>query len=95
MKTGALSITNLTLFCLLTVQVDINTNKPTVSGGGLPATYTALQLHFHWGPNDNEGSEHTFRGRKFPLEVTIRGDTLIFNTSFIMYKNINANDDFK
>ncbi|XP_052784274.1 uncharacterized protein LOC128220062 [Mya arenaria] len=42
-----------------------------MTGGGLTGQYNALQLHFHWGPNDDEGSEHTFRGRQFPLELHI------------------------
>ncbi|WAR27288.1 CAH9-like protein [Mya arenaria] len=40
-----------------------------MTGGGLTGQYNALQLHFHWGPNDDEGSEHTFRGHQFPLEI--------------------------
>ncbi|KAE8745600.1 hypothetical protein FOCC_FOCC007711, partial [Frankliniella occidentalis] len=32
-------------------------------GGPLDGTYKFSQLHFHWGPSDSEGSEHTFEGR--------------------------------
>lgn len=27
------------------------------------------QFHFHWGENDNYGSEHAIGGHKFPVEV--------------------------
>merc|ERR1712012_488928 len=58
-----------------TAQLDV---KPSVddgvlSGGCLQkgATYSILQLHFHWGSNDNVGSEHTYSGRAFPIEMHI------------------------
>lgn len=31
--------------------------------------YQLAQFHFHWGPNDKEGSEHTVDGKQYPLEV--------------------------
>ena len=31
---------------------------PSVRGGGLRGEYIFKQLHFHWGPNDDIGSEH-------------------------------------
>jgi len=31
--------------------------------------YQFLQLHFHWGSVDEQGSEHTINGTKFPLEM--------------------------
>ena len=41
-----------------------------LSGGPLPGTrYTLVQTHWHWGPNDTLGSEHTIQGKKFPLEI--------------------------
>uniref|UniRef100_A0A8C7EDY9 Alpha-carbonic anhydrase domain-containing protein n=1 Tax=Nothoprocta perdicaria TaxID=30464 RepID=A0A8C7EDY9_NOTPE len=40
-----------------------------IRGGGLPGTYRALQLHFHWGSPAGNGSEHTLDGRQFPMEV--------------------------
>uniref|UniRef100_A0A8C6ZFH8 Alpha-carbonic anhydrase domain-containing protein n=1 Tax=Nothoprocta perdicaria TaxID=30464 RepID=A0A8C6ZFH8_NOTPE len=42
---------------------------PSIRGGGLPGTYRALQLHFHWGSPAGNGSEHTLDGRQFPMEV--------------------------
>ncbi|WAR27300.1 CAHZ-like protein, partial [Mya arenaria] len=55
-----------------TVQMSISdaqVGNTYMTGGGLDGQYNALQLHFHWGPNDDEGSEHTFRGYQFPLEI--------------------------
>ncbi|XP_045171808.2 uncharacterized protein LOC123533901 [Mercenaria mercenaria] len=57
-----------------TAQIDIaaaSLNQTYVTGGGLDGKYIAVQLHFHWGRNDDEGSEHTFRGQKHPLELHI------------------------
>ena len=31
--------------------------------------YQFLQLHFHWGSVDEQGSEHTINGKEFPLEM--------------------------
>merc|ERR1712223_1342537 len=59
--------------------IDFNVNDGddhSISGGTLSNFgdndgdhYHLLQLHFHWGWNSKEGSEHTIDGRKFPLEV--------------------------
>ncbi|XP_075706545.1 carbonic anhydrase 4 [Rhinoderma darwinii] len=42
-----------------------------ISGGGLSGTYTASQLHFHWGSQEKLGSEHSLNGRKYPIELHI------------------------
>ena len=31
--------------------------------------FTLEQIHFHWGPSDSEGSEHTENGTAYPLEM--------------------------
>uniref|UniRef100_A0A182Q1Z8 Carbonic anhydrase n=1 Tax=Anopheles farauti TaxID=69004 RepID=A0A182Q1Z8_9DIPT len=43
--------------------------RPLLRGGPLKPAYFFEQMHFHWGPNNTEGSEHTIDGRQFPLEV--------------------------
>ncbi|KAH3857640.1 carbonic anhydrase 9-like [Dreissena polymorpha] len=56
------------------VQLSINSTSignTYMTGGGLQGKYIAIQLHFHWGPASNNGSEHTFRGHEFPLELHI------------------------
>lgn len=51
-----------------TVSLDLpNTIK--VSGGKLPATYKALQVHYHWGKDGGPGAEHTIDGEQYPMEV--------------------------
>ena len=32
-------------------------------------SYKLLQLHFHWGSDDTQGSEHTVDGKRFPMEM--------------------------
>jgi len=50
---------------------------PSLTGGGLPARYQFHGLHFHWGP-DNAGSEHTFEGKAFAMELHL----VHFNTEY-------------
>ncbi|KAM9816969.1 uncharacterized protein ACB057_002244 [Neosynchiropus ocellatus] len=60
-----------------TIQNNGHTVKCTieeveVKGGGLPATYTTLQLHFHWGDTEHHpGSEHLIDGHRYPMEMHI------------------------
>ncbi|KAF7993630.1 hypothetical protein HCN44_010225 [Aphidius gifuensis] len=46
-----------------------NGNVPYISGGPLLDDYVFGQIHFHWGPNDTYGAEHTMHGFTFPLEM--------------------------
>ncbi|XP_063909708.1 carbonic anhydrase 3-like isoform X2 [Zophobas morio] len=43
--------------------------RPYISEGPLLGNYVFSQLHFHWGKNDSEGSEHTIDGAKYPVEM--------------------------
>ncbi|KAG8433376.1 hypothetical protein GDO86_017598, partial [Hymenochirus boettgeri] len=43
----------------------------TLSGGGLPSTYSAYAFHFHWGNGTLPGSEHRLGGQQFPMEMHI------------------------
>ncbi|XP_036974441.1 carbonic anhydrase 4a [Acanthopagrus latus] len=52
------------------VQVRIP-HLSTISGGGLPTTYKAVQFHLHWGNNGGPGSEHTIDGEQYPMELHI------------------------
>ena len=52
----------------------VGTNLPatqTITGGGLPVTYVAVQFHFHWAMEDTKGSEHVVDGESYPLEVMV------------------------
>ncbi|XP_033322429.2 carbonic anhydrase 1 isoform X3 [Megalopta genalis] len=44
-------------------------NVPTASGGPLNDTYVFQQLHFHWGENDDEGSEDLINNHSFSMEL--------------------------
>ena len=42
-----------------------NPTPLTITGGPYKnAVYQLAQFHFHWGCNDNEGSEHTINGKR-------------------------------
>lgn len=43
--------------------------QPIVRGGPLHDDYLFHHLHFHWGINDREGSEHTLHGKRYPVEL--------------------------
>ncbi|KAF2885503.1 hypothetical protein ILUMI_20653 [Ignelater luminosus] len=51
---------------ITTMETD---KKPVVTGGPLASDYEFVQLHFHWGANDDEGSENTINNNSFPLEL--------------------------
>lgn len=55
-------------WCPFPVQVG-GLHQKTISGGGLPTSYKAVQFHLHWGTNGGPGSEHTIDGEQFPMEV--------------------------
>uniref|UniRef100_T1IRA3 carbonic anhydrase n=1 Tax=Strigamia maritima TaxID=126957 RepID=T1IRA3_STRMM len=40
-----------------------------LTSGGLLDRYTFSNLHFHWGSNDFQGSEHTIKNNRAPLEM--------------------------
>ena len=47
-------------------------SPPTVSGAGLPGTFSPFAIDMHWGVNDSIGSEHTVNGGRYPLELHIQ-----------------------
>ncbi|GAU92027.1 hypothetical protein RvY_04176 [Ramazzottius varieornatus] len=47
------------------------TCPPQLQGGALVDKYEVVQLHFHWGEEDFEGSEHRVDGHQYPLELHI------------------------
>ena len=51
------------------VKISFTTTDAKISGAGLSNDYNLAELHFHWGENDQSGSEHQIDGKKFPLEV--------------------------
>lgn len=51
-----------------TAQVNVY-GEILLKGGGLSGMYGLDHVHFHWGKNDKQGSEHSVKGKHFPLEV--------------------------
>ncbi|KAK3606492.1 hypothetical protein CHS0354_041443 [Potamilus streckersoni] len=52
------------------LQVDVSGDS-FIEGGGLEGLYKVSQFHFHWGRRSDRGSEHTFDGTAFPMEMHI------------------------
>ncbi|EDW35506.1 GL17304 [Drosophila persimilis] len=55
----------------LILRAQFHGNTPTISGADLLASYTFVEVRFHWGWCNSEGSEHTFNHRKFPMEMQV------------------------
>ena len=51
------------------VATPIQSNRLSISGGGLTDIFYLIQFHLHWGYNEYQGSEHTINNEKFPLEM--------------------------
>jgi len=61
-------------------KVNLSTNVFNFTGGPFgEETYQFLQLHFHWGSNSKKGSEHTIKGKRFPMEMHM----VCINTKYI------------
>lgn len=45
--------------------------RPFLTGGPFLGNYVFSQLHFHWGADNMEGSEHAIDGGKLPLEMHV------------------------
>ncbi|KAF5285409.1 hypothetical protein FQA39_LY16663 [Lamprigera yunnana] len=53
----------------LIVSIRFFDEVPYIVGGPFTDPFKFSQLHFHWGSNDMEGSEHTVDGFRYPLEM--------------------------
>lgn len=42
-----------------------------ITNGGLPNVYKTAQLHFHWGLDNDQGSEHQINSAVYPMELHI------------------------
>ncbi|XP_078523973.1 carbonic anhydrase 15-like [Lissotriton helveticus] len=56
---------------LVSLEGDTILGHINISGAGLPNVFQALQLHFHWGGPNQDGSEHRIDGKQFPMELHI------------------------
>ncbi|KFW81606.1 Carbonic anhydrase 15, partial [Manacus vitellinus] len=68
---GKWKLTNNGHTVMLSLASESASEHITISGGGLPGRYCALQLHFHWGSPAGNGSEHTLDGHQLPMELHI------------------------
>ncbi|KAJ7314119.1 hypothetical protein JRQ81_006056 [Phrynocephalus forsythii] len=57
-------------FCATYAEAEVKI-KPgvTISGPGLPATYSLDSFHFHWGTLNLRGSEHAIDGLQYAMEL--------------------------
>ena len=54
-----------------TVQLSLGSTGAKIKLGSW-GTFSLVQLHFHWGKDNKNGSEHTMEGKAYPAEVRIR-----------------------
>ena len=48
-----------------------SSDVPYLTGSNFVSVYSLVQIVFHWGYNDYQGSEHQLNSIKYPLEVNI------------------------
>lgn len=61
-----------------TITVQIAGDDTSLKGGPVVGEFKLAQFHFHWGEDNNCGSEHTLNGRSFPAEVHL----VHYNTAY-------------
>lgn len=65
-------------------------NIPTATGGPLGNNkYIFEQLHFHWGSNDDEGSETTVNNQSYPLEM----HAVFYNSKYNSFNEAGNHED--
>merc|ERR1711936_389717 len=64
---------------------------PYIMGGRLPEgeRFYFLQLHWHWGSDSSQGSEHTLNGKEFPIEIHL----VHVNTKYLDENGAPTNDN--
>jgi len=62
---------------------------PYVKDGGLSSVFNLAQLHFHWGSDSTQGSEHTLQSKRFPAEIHF----VHYNTKYGTFANSTAHPD--
>jgi hypothetical protein len=55
-----------------------DSSSPKIAYGGLPGVFKLVGLHFHWGSDDSQGSEHRVDNRAFSAEVGIGASSMNF-----------------
>lgn len=64
------------------LQVTLTRNESVITGGPLTDKYQLAVIRFHWGQDNNSGSEHSIDEQNYPLEVQL----IHWNKD--LYKNI-------
>lgn len=59
--------------------------RPFMFDGSLPSDYDFLNMHFHWGKDENPGSEHLFNYKRYPAEASHRIRTCFQHVTCITY----------
>jgi len=62
------------------------TSDAFLTGYGLPNTYIFAQVHFHWGDDIHEGSEHLVQNKSYALEVHL----VHYNAKYTSFSNAVA-----
>jgi len=52
-----------------TITIQVDGARSSLTGGPIVGEFKLAQFHFHWGADNNCGSEHTLDGRCYPAEV--------------------------
>ncbi|XP_071444169.1 carbonic anhydrase-like [Hetaerina americana] len=63
--------------------------RPSIEGFVLPEEYSVAEVHFHWGANDREGSEHLIEGQRYPLEMHV----VNYKTSYGTFMEATTKND--
>jgi len=59
----------LLLYCAVNVGGKWECNRSYLRDGPFRGNYVFAQMHFHWGPSDDTGSEHSVEKRKYELNT--------------------------
>ncbi|KAM9235114.1 carbonic anhydrase 13-like isoform 2-T2 [Leptosomus discolor] len=70
-KSGSFQLNRSSLLSDFSCSDDEPTTAFVLTGGPLSGTYRLRQIHFHWGSNDEAGSEHAVDGMKYAAELHV------------------------
>ncbi|CAD5231325.1 unnamed protein product [Bursaphelenchus okinawaensis] len=68
-RTGNVSVKNNGHSVMISGFANWGEHQPYIYGGDLETKYHLLQIHFHWGPTNDIGSEHTIGTLHYPIEI--------------------------
>ncbi|XP_028175796.1 carbonic anhydrase 1-like [Ostrinia furnacalis] len=65
------------------------TERPYLEGGPFLSKHVLSQIHFHWGPDMMEGSDHTIDKRRYPGEMQVT----FFRSEYMTQEEALRHDD--